>query len=59
MEMTTNESKHIITKEKVQISQLFLSYVTLLSTIDVTSVVFNISTSHTNTNLTSRRFLYE
>ena len=59
MEMTTNESKHIITKEKVQISQLFLSYVTLLSTIDVTSVVFNISTSHTNPNLTSRRFLYE
>ena len=59
MEMATNESKHIITKEKVQISQLFLSYVALLSTIDVTSVVFNISTSHTNPNLTSRRFLYE
>ena len=38
----------------MQIRQLFFSCVTLLLTINVVSVVFNISSSHPNTNLTKK-----
>ena len=46
------DSKHIITSEIVRIKQLFLSHVTFLSFSQV-SVVYNISSSYANTNLSN------
>ena len=48
--MTTNNNKHIIINEILRIKQL---HVTFLSK---PSAVFNISSSHSNTNLPIRRF---
>ena len=48
---------HIITNEIVSIKQLFL-HVTFLSSIEV-SVLFKISSSHSNTSLPIRYFLDE
>ena len=53
--MTTNNIKHIITNKIVWLRQLFFSYVTFLSS-DEVSVVFDISSLHANTNLPIRRF---
>ena len=38
---------------------IIFSYITFLSTIDLVSIVFKISSSHANTNLPKRRFLNE
>ena len=56
--MTTNNNKHIFTNEIVYIRQLFFKNVTFLSSNEL-SVVFNILSSHANTNLPNRRFLRE
>ena len=53
--MTTNNNKHIITNEVVWRKQSFFAYATLLS-FSMVSFVFNISSSHSNTNLPIRRF---
>ena len=53
--MTANKNKHIITNEMVLIRHLFFSHVTFVSSSDV-SVIFHISSSHANTNLSNRRF---
>ena len=56
--MTTDNSKHITTNEIVWIRQLIFSRVTFLSSCEA-SVAFNLSSSHTNTNLSIRRFSHE
>ena len=53
--MTTNKHKHIITNEIVRMRQLLFAYVTFLSLSKV-SVLFNISSSHSNANLLTRHF---
>ena len=52
--MTANNYKHIITNDRLWIRQLFLKF---LSTVNVTPVVFNISSSHANTNSPKTRSL--
>ena len=56
--MKTNNNKHIVTNEIVWKRQLLFAYATFLSLTKV-SVVFNISSSHSNINLPTRRFLKE
>ena len=58
MELTNNNNKHISTNKIGWIRQIFISYVTLLLTSEV-SVVFDISSSHVNINLLNRRFSNE
>lgn len=47
--MTTSNKKHIITNDIVWIRQLLCAHATILSLSNV-SVVFNISSSHSNDN---------
>ena len=56
--MTTDNRKHIITNEIVWIRELIFSRVIFLSSSEA-SVAFNISSSHTNTNLSIRRFSHK
>ena len=56
--MKTNNNKHIITNETVWLRQLLFAHATFLSLSKI-SVVFNISSSHSNTNLPIRRFQQE
>ena len=56
--MTPNNNKHIITNEIMRIRQSLFPHTTFLSLSKV-SVVFNVSSSHSNTNLTIRRFSQE
>ena len=58
MQMTTNNNKHIITNEIMRIRQSLFADTTFLSLTKV-SVVLNVSSSHSNTNLTIRRFSQE
>ena len=53
--MTTSNNKGIITDETMRIRELISSYVTFLSSNEF-SLVFNISSSNANTNLSNRRF---
>ena len=54
--MATNNDKHIITNDIVWIKP---SFFTCLSTNDVASIVFHISSGHTNSNLSERCFLHK
>ena len=54
--MATNKNNHIITNQIVWIRQLFFAHATFLS-ISKVSVVFNVLSSHYNTNLPIRSFL--
>ena len=56
--MATNNNKHIITNEIMRIRQSLFAHTTFLSLTKV-SVVLNVSSSHSNTNLTIRRFSQE
>lgn len=56
--MGINNNEDIIIDEIVWIRQLFFSYVTFLSSRDL-SVVLNISRSHAYTNLPNRPFSHE
>ena len=58
MELTNNNNKHIITNKIGWIRQIFISYVTLLLSSEV-SVAFDLSSSHVNINLLNRRFSNE
>ena len=55
--MTTYYYKRIITNEIVWIGQLLFPHVIFLLASEV-SVAFNISSSHSNSNLSNRRFLH-
>ena len=57
--MTTNNNKHITTNEVMRIRQSLFSHTTFLSLTFIISVVLNVSSSHSNTNLTIRRFSQE
>ena len=56
--MTTDNNKHIITNEIVLKRQLYFSHITFSSLSEVPGL-FNISSTHANTNLTIRRFSRE
>ena len=54
---TVASNKHMIINKIMQLRQLFLQ-VTFLSVIEIVSAVFNISSSHSATNLSIKLPLY-